>query len=437
MQLDHEQQMGLEAMLAGKNVFLTGRAGTGKSTVINEFIRHNLPNLVCVAPTGMAARNLDHAQTLHRCFNLQIGIAYPPLPAYLEHDRADLLRTIKTVLIDEISMVRSDVFMAVDCLLRRYASDNKQHLPFGGRQMIVVGDFFQLPPVATRDEQEEYLEDQFDGIYAFNTPAWQEAAFGKIELTQIYRQTDPEYIEFLNEIRNCGPGLADWLKHANQRVWQGFIAAVESATMCLCCRKLEANAINAWAMAQLADPGIVLEGHRHGYFPEEELPVAWNLLIKHGAKVMLQGNLSPLPGPAHYRYVNGDIGTVLDYDASSKSVVVQLEHGPVVTVKPASWDNYEYTTWRDEDGSLQIRQEIVGTFRQLPLAPAYATTIHKAQGQTLGKVHLVLGNGCFAPGQLYTALSRVRSFADLTLDRPIRLSEAFCDAMVLDFINRP
>lgn len=435
MQLDREQQIALATMLSGKNVFLTGRAGTGKSTVVNEYIRHNPPNLVCAAPTGMAARNLTHAQTLHRCFDLPIGIAFPPLQACTEHSKSDFLRAIKTVLIDEISMVRSDAFMAVDNLLRSYAPSGKQQLPFGGRQLIVVGDFCQLPPVA--DEiLNDYLEERFNGVYAFGTPAWQAAAFYNVELTEIHRQTDREYIDFLNEIRCCGDGLFDRLPYVNQRVRSAAILDINSDATCLCCRNRDAARINEAAMAGLPDSGEMFVGQIQGDFPPDELPVQKYLRLKRGERVMIQANRNFVGLPQEFNYVNGDIGVVQNYNVKTFTATVKLNRGPTVTIRPMIWTNYEYVTWRDEEGKLQIKQKETGTFHQLPLAPAYATSIHKSQGQTLNQVHVVLGRQCFAPGQLYTALSRIRSLADLTLDRPIRIGDAIADAMVLDFINR-
>ena len=436
MNLNPEQRCALNAMCAGENIFLTGYAGTGKSAVINAFIQQKPSNLVCLAPTGLAARNLAEAMTIHRCFNLPTGIAYPLERNNMSPSQADFLRTIKTVLIDEISMVRSDVFMAIEELLRHHAPAENQGKPFGGRQIIVVGDFYQLPPVVPAEKLEEYLDEQLDGIFAFNTSAWRAAGFRCIKLSHVHRQVDEFYINFLNEVRYLGPKLFSYLRYVNQQAVSDSQTEKGNDGIFLCCTRKVANNINIRALSELSDSGVLFKGRIQGCFPKDELPVAEKLLIKRGARVMIYGNCNS-PGIAlHAQYVNGDIGTVIDYNSAAFSVLVKLNRGPTVTVRPMTWSNYEYTTWRDENNELQIRQKEVGTFHQLPLAPAYATTIHKSQGQTLDKVHLVLDRGCFVQGQLYTALSRVRSLDCLTVDRAISPDDVLTDSMVQSFMEQ-
>ena len=435
MQLDHEQQVALDAMLAGQNVFLTGRAGTGKSAVINEFIHHHPADLVCVAPTGLAARNLTEAGTIHRTFGLPSGVLQPGNLAYILLEKRPFLSTVKTLLIDEISMVRSDTFNVIDCLLRESASSGYSGLPFGGKQIIVVGDFYQLPPVVREQAVEEYLEEHLNGIYAFNTLAWQSARFQNIELTQIHRQTEPEFIAFLNSVREMDTDLQERLHDANGRIAANRSTDGLNGPICLCCSRDTANKINAQALAQLPDNGVEIMGEKWGEFPDDELPVSQVLLLKRGMRIMLLGNRSHGTDIQQYEYVNGDQGEVLCYDPIARAILVKLDRGPIVKVTQTCWTHYEYTTWRNEEGKLQIVQDETGKFWQYPVMPAYATTIHKTQGQTLEKAHVILGDGCFAPGQLYTALSRVRSFDSLTLDRPIRFADALGDAMVQAFMK--
>ena len=177
-------------------------------------------------------------------------------------------------------------------------------------------------------------------------------------------------------------------------------------------------------------------GEKWGEFPDDELPVNQVLLLKRGMRIMLLGNRSHGSDIRQYEYVNGDLGELLCYDPIARVIVVKLDRGPIVKVTQTCWTHYEYTTWRNEEGKLQIVQDETGKFWQYPVMPAYATTIHKTQGQTLEKAHVILGEGCFAPGQLYTALSRVRSFDSLTLDRPIRFADALGDAMVQAFMRK-
>lgn len=435
MQLDHEQQIALEAMLDGQNVFLTGRAGTGKSVVINEFIRRQPDNLVCVAPTGLAARNLTKAGTIHRTFGLPSQLVFTGDLTDALLDKMPFFHTLKTLLIDEISMVRSDTFTSIEYLLESASSLKYPPYSFGGKQIIVVGDFYQLPPVVDNQDVEECLEEYFRGIYAFSTPAWGRARFQNIELTQIHRQTDLEFIAFLNSLREMGSDLPERLHDANERITVNRPTGDLNGPICLCCSRDAADMINYQALAQLPDRGVELMGEKLGEFPDDELPVSPVLLLKRGMRIMLLRNRSHGYDVPQYEYVNGDQGEVLYYEPSGKFIAVKLDRGPIVNVTQTSWKHYEYATWRNEEGKLQISQEETGMFRQYPIMPAYATTIHKTQGQTLEKAHIILGKGCFAPGQLYTALSRVRSFDSLTLDRPISVADAIGDTMVQIFMR--
>ena len=280
-----------------------------------------------------------------------------------------------------------------------------------------------------------YLEERLNGIYAFNTLAWQRARFQNVELTQIHRQTEPEFIAFLNSVREMDTDLQERLHDANERIAANRSTDGLNSPICLCCSRDTANKINAQALVQLPDTGVELLGEKWGEFPDDELPVSQVLLVKRGMRIMLLGNRSHGTDIQQYEYVNGDQGEVLCYDPIARVILVKLDRGPIVNVTQTCWTHYEYTTWRNEEGKLQIVQDETGKFWQYPVMPAYATTIHKTQGQTLEKAHVILGDGCFAPGQLYTALSRVRSFDSLTLDRPIRFADALGDAMVQAFMK--
>ncbi len=415
-------------MLSGRNIFLTGRGGTGKSSIIKSFLERSEGNVVCLAPTGIAARNLPHGVTIHNFFRLSpTGEPSRRENPYLQ----TLYQATETILIDEISMVRSDLFSMMEAILRQYAMPGYERLPFGGRQIIAVGDFYQLPPVIEDDSIRRYLERQAGGIYAFNTAAWAQAKFENIVLRQIHRQTDPEYIEFLDAVRNTSRDLPDHLSTCEANIIGEYL---ESDSVGVCCTRSDVAAINSTAMNRLKDAGIIFPGCVRGTFPTNDLPTDKELLIKRGEKVMLLANQQASYSYG-YDYVNGDIGVVEDYAPALETVTVRLSATQrLLEVTPAVWFNYEYDVEEnDRTGELRLTTRKTGHFRQLPLAPAYAMTIHKAQGQTLNRIHLVLGRGCFAHGQLYTALSRVRKLTDLTLDRPIRFREAMNDPQVTDF----
>ncbi len=432
--LSPEQEYALSRMLAGANVFLTGRGGTGKSVVINEFFQRAQRRVICLAPTGFAARNLHSASTIHSFFH----IAPEGIATVKEKDIPVLIRlfsTVDTLVVDEISMVRADIWEVMDQTLRRCSSPPFCRLPFAGKQIIAAGDFFQLPPVC-EEELYPFFIRKYGGVYAFCTTAWQSLSFENIFLEQIHRQKDPLFLTMLESIRTQGSDIGNWFEFSRRRVKNHF--PDDCMETVLCCRRKEAEKINSLVMWQLADPGFIYAGNIHGSFPEYELPTERNLEVKLGAKMIVLANRN-LPGAFagnHFEYVNGDIGTVIDYRPDISQVTLQLQREATATVSPYRWGNYVYEIGQKENGEDFIVSREVGCFVQLPLAPAYAMTVHKAQGQTLFRMHLVLGDYPLSYGQLYTALSRVRSIEDFTLNRPFRLSDVQVDPQVTDFYRR-
>lgn len=429
--LSPEQEYALSRMLAGANVFLTGRGGTGKSVVINEFFQRAPRRVVCLAPTGFAARNLHSASTIHSFFHIS-----PEGIATVKEDNdpalARLFSAVNTIVIDEISMVRADIWETMDQALRRCSPPPVCCLPFAGKQIIAVGDFFQLPPVC-EDELYPFFIRKYGGVYVFSTPAWKSLNFENIFLQEVHRQKDTLFLTMLESIRTLGSDIERWFEFSQRHV-KNYSPDGSMETV-LCCRRKEAEMINNLAMWQLIDPGFIYVGNVHGTFPEHELPTERNLEVKLGAKMLVLANRN-LPGTFagnHFEYVNGDIGTVIDYRPDISQVTLQLQRGTTATVSPYRWEKYVYEIGQHEDGEDFVVSREVGCFVQLPLAPAYAMTIHKAQGQTLSRMHLVLGDYFLSPGQLYTALSRVRSIEDFTLNRPLRLSDVQVDPQVVDF----
>ena len=432
--LDAAQVEALEEMFAGKNVFLSGTGGTGKSAVIRLFLENSRKNIACVAPTGLAALNLPDAMTIHSFFKFPIDkIMLDVEDVPFDERLSALLRYTDCLVIDEISMVRADIFNALEISMRLHG--NTTDRPFGGKQIIVVGDFLQLPPVITDEAVSTVLNERFGGIYAFNTQAWKNADFRNFYLTQVHRQNDPQWVSFLEMIRLRRSGVKAMLENHPIPV-----CGAPEKGITLCCRRGDAERINEEKMQQLETPGFVSQGEIKGLFPMYELPIPPALTLRIGSRIMVvcNGKRQMMPGLLTYEYVNGEIGIIYGFDPIREIVCLKMESGRHIKVKKSRWSNIRYDLGEDEDGRIIIRSREIGSYRQYPLLPAWAMSIHKAQGQTLDcRTHLFLGcGGCFAPGQLYTALSRVRNFSDLSVDRPIKYADIIVDSMVMDFLSR-
>ena len=433
-ELDAEQNAVLNLLQEGRNVFLSGEGGTGKSRVIRAFLERSDKNIVCLAPTGFAALNLPEAMTIHSFFKFPIDKVLIRSDDIPKSERlADLLSHVDCIVIDEISMVRADIFRAIEMSLR--FNGGKADKPFGGKQIVVVGDFLQLPPVVPDPIIEDGLCATLGGVFAFNTQVWTLAEFIPFYLTRIHRQEDPAYIRLLQMIRTQQNGIMDLLSAAK-------IPVTESPDneITLCCRRIDAERINANEMQKIQAASFVCSGDVHGIFPVFELPTPRTLILKPGATVMVicNGRHQHNSNGGQYEYVNGEIGTISEYDRTREIIRLQMSDDRSITVHKSVWDNIEYALGKDEEGNISIESKIIGSFKQFPILPAWAISVHKAQGKTLDcKVHLHLGNfECFAPGQLYTALSRVRRLSDLTLDRPIRYGDIIADRMILTFLEQ-
>ena len=418
MYLNTEQQSALELMKSGRNVFLRGDAGTGKTVVINRFVDSDPDRIVSLAPTGLAASNLKHGgMTIHRFLGAlsQDWIQDP------EKVR-EYLRSLRSLIIEEISMVRSDLFSRLDHDLRFYTGRDQ---PFGSIPLVVVGDFYQLPPVVKSKPEKEFLERNMNGIFAFNAPAWKSAEFRNAELKTPHRQTDQEFLNLLRAVRTGAVGLEKQLQRLNSKVRRQPPPLSRS----LCCYRKQADSINQAHVERLLTPGEVYIGKHGGYYPEQERPAPMRLKVKAGMRALLTAN------DPEGRYVNGDVGEVLT--CWKDSIWIRLLRGPKIAVYRHTWFNYDYHIVTQPDGSSKLDSCIVGCFTQFPVLPAYAMTIHKAQGQTLDQVHLELGTRpCFASGQLYTALSRVHSLEELTISRPLQVADVVVDEQVQRFYER-
>lgn len=429
----HDQQVALSTMLAGKNCFITGAAGVGKSVVIKEFKKKYKGNCAVVAPTGIAALNIN-GQTIHSFFMLAPGLLNPESIEDIPWARKkEIIRQTNCIVIDEISMVRSDMFAAIDLRLRQCARGPNKRKPFGGKQIIACGDFFQLPPVVSSQLEDDWLRENLGGEYAFQTKLWEEARFETVVLKVPFRQSDPAFLKTLNSIRHGSEETAvDVLNR---------LCAIEKTMpktpIRLCTTNREAQAVNNEARAKIDAPEFKFKAVVKGKFNEADYPTEAQLVLKVGCRVMVLCNChKPKDG---FWYVNGDCGTVTDIkdDGELSRVKVDLDNGNEAWISCHEWKNMKYKLEIDRlSGRKIIKQEEIGSFMQIPLRLAYATTIHKSQGMTLDSVDIRLGNGCFAHGQLYTALSRARSTAGLRLERQIFPEDLILDQRVIDFYKK-
>ena len=425
MQLTEEQAQAYEQIEMGQNVFLTGRAGTGKSFILQAIYKAHACDGVTafVAPTGIAARNLGGV-TIHSFFGLPcmpfIDASFQPSSSVIGR-----LRACERLIVDEISMVRSDILTEMDRRMRLAKDKDK---PFGGCQIVVCGDFHQLPPVVEDQLVGESLYYYYGGVFAFETEAWRLAGFSTFVLKQQIRQAeDPPFLAMLNAIRENRPGIMQAIDNLNKQV-----KSREDGIPALCCRREEVCAINQARLAALA--GSAVRFHARVQIlvsPDEEpiwkelhdLPCDEEIVLKRGCEVMVLRNL---PGGC----VNGDRGVVESWTPDSVSVRLQYNK-QALSLRRVEWPIFTYCL--DMDGKLKIQH--IASVWQFPLALGYATTIHKAQGSTLARAHIDIGRGCWESGQLYVALSRVRHLADLTLERPVNYCDVAPTALV-DRLNR-
>lgn len=409
-----------------RNIFVTGRAGTGKSTLLEHFRSQTRKQVAVLAPTGVAALNV-HGQTIHSFFGFKPDITVEKAKKLAGSTRKrDLYRKAQTLVIDEISMVRADLLDSVDAFLR--SARAAKHLAFGGVQMIFIGDLYQLPPVVTSQELDAYLR-QYATPYFFSARAFEQFPMEFIELEKIYRQKDDAFIAILNAIRN-NTATEELLARLNARVNPAFEPPRGEFYITLAPTNVEARQINELRLADLPGKAFHFEGSISGEFDPKQLPTDITLQVKRGAQVMMVAN------DAQRRWVNGSVGRVLAVkkdDEAGEVIVVEFSDGRREEVAPYRWDlfAYEYNS-----GSHSLETRTVGSFTQYPLKLAWAVTIHKSQGKTFEKVVIDMGRGAFAHGQTYVALSRCTSLEGLVLKRPIVPGHIRVDWHVRDFITK-
>ena len=402
-------------------LYLTGRAGTGKSTLLQAFRTVTGKNLAVVAPTGVAAINVGGV-TIHSFFR------FPPTPISTQDIRKmrdrSLYKSLDTLIIDEISMVRADMLDGIDRFLRVNGPSTK--LPFGGVRVIMVGDLFQLPPVISTGPEKQFISERYASPYFFSANALGATGAEILELQTVFRQTDANFIRLLNAIRSNTVGSAE-LEELNERYLPDFEPPPDEAWIALTATNRSADHINRRQMQRLRTKEYTYEGEPSGRFErinERNYPAPMGLSLREGAQVMFVRN------DPDRRWVNGTMGVVRSLDEDEIEVEIGGPGGPSEFVEPETWEMYEYVFDADEK---RLEAEVAGEYRQYPLRPAYAITIHKSQGKTFERALVDFGRGAFAHGQAYVALSRLVDLKGLVLRRPIRRTDLIVDDHVVRF----
>lgn len=410
------------------SLFLTGKAGTGKTTFLREVVRYTKKKCIVLAPTGIAAVNAG-AMTIHSFFQFGLGpfvqgVIEPKSDFRINKSKLELIRHLQLLIIDEVSMVRADLMDHIDVELRRIRRNSK---PFGGVQLLMIGDLQQLPPIAHGGE-DELLRQYYKTLYFFSSAALKSMKYSCIELKNVYRQTDRHFIDILNHARNCTLTSQD-ISDLNARYVPGFSPKPEDGYIRLMTHNRQVDYVNETEMEKLDSKPYTFVAAVTGTFPEESYPTADSLTLKKGAQVMFIKN------DPERRFINGTLGEVKSIDKNS--IAVRLaESGTVIDVEPMEWQNIRY---QFDEESKEISSKQIGRFKQYPLKAAWAITVHKSQGLTFDKA-IIDVHAAFSPGQAYVALSRCRTLDGLVLSSPVSASVFMRDNAVdayMNYISRP
>ena len=410
------------------SLFLTGKAGTGKTTFLREVVRYTKKKCIVLAPTGIAAVNAG-AMTIHSFFQFGLGpfvqgVIEPKSDFRINKSKLELIRHLQLLIIDEVSMVRADLMDHIDVELRRIRRNSK---PFGGVQLLMIGDLQQLPPIAHGGE-DELLRQYYKTLYFFSSSALKSMKYSCIELKNVYRQTDGHFIDILNHARDCTLTSLD-ISDLNARYVPGFSPKPEDGYIRLMTHNRQVDYVNETELEKLDSKPYTFVAAVTGTFPEESYPTADSLTLKKGAQVMFIKN------DPERRFINGTLGEVKSIDKNS--IAVRLaESGMVIDVEPMEWQNIRY---QFDEESKEISSKQIGRFKQYPLKAAWAITVHKSQGLTFDKA-IIDVHAAFSPGQAYVALSRCRTLDGLVLSSPVSASVFMRDNAVdayMNYISRP
>ncbi len=415
---EHKSFVELVSQDTGGVFYLTGPAGSGKSTLI-EYLRKNIFRIPLIAaPTGVAALNV-RGQTIHSLFQLPLG---PLLPGdarlfkrYFARNKYEMFRRSDIIIIDEISMVRADTLDAIDTILRRLM--RREDVPFGGKKILMVGDVFQLEPIVKGTEA-GLLAEHYESAFFFDSLVMRNNAYETFTLKKVYRQSDERFLGLLNTVK-MGESDEYTLEGLNERVQEDN---KDPKTIYLCARKAEADAINNARMNALNSESRSYSGRVSGEFGINILPNDILLELKIGARVMF------LKNDLEKRFVNGTLGTVRALN--SQTIEIETDDGVSVEMETELWENIKYSY---DETTKAISENVMGSFEQFAIKPAWAITIHKSQGLTFDTVNINLGSGAFASGMLYVALSRCRTLEGISLKAPLLPKDFKVNPTIINF----